>query len=410
VSVTDAVANTSGGPAEPYISAGPAATGIALGCLGVLMLGLQPLLLGALLDEHRVSVAQLTQAATMEQLMIGVVAGAMGGLVPRRRLRLIGILACAVLAGANAACLWARGSEVVLDRALCGVGGGALLWIAGSIVAFSQVPARLSGVFVGSQSASQFGLAALLPITLMARYGSNGGFAAIAALGVAGIGLCVLLPSSIPDIVQQHAKRGRVNVPALAGLAASFLFMAAIVGFFVFLEPLAAANRVPTLVAQYAVAENFAAQIIGAGLCVVFAPRLAAAVTGTLSVAALAFLLAIAIVWTEPGSVPFLLAVFIHGLVWTTGLTLFTPLLIRVDPTRRGAMLLLGTLLLGGSAGPLITGWYATESHLAPVLVSAAVLGIGWLLAVQLAAVLGRRGQSRRDDGIAVRSSSTTPK
>jgi hypothetical protein len=54
-------------------------------------------------------------------------------------------------------------------------------------------------------------------------------------------------------------------------------------------------------------------------------------------------------------------------------------------------MLLLGTLLLGGSAGPLITGWYATETHLAPVLVSAGMLGFGWLFAVQIAAVLGRR-------------------
>jgi len=408
MSVTDDAARTTGGPSLPHVSMGPAAAGIMLGCLGVLMLGLQPLLLGALLDEHRISVAQLTQAATMEQLLIGLVSGALGGLAPRRRLRLIGILACAVFAGANAACLWARGSEVVLDRALCGLGGGALLWIDGAIVAFSHAPARLAGVFVGSQSASQFGLAALLPVTLMAKFGSNGGFAAIAVLGVACIGLCAFLPSSIPDIVQENSQRGRVNVAALAGLAASFLFMAAIVGFFVFLEPLAAVNHVPTLVAQYAVAENLAAQIIGAILCVVFAARLAAMVTRVLSLAAMAFLLAIAIVWTQTGSVPFFLAVFIHGLVWTTGLTLFTPLLIRVDPTRRGAMLLLGTLLLGGSAGPLITGWYATESHLAPVLVTAAVLGIGWLLAVQFAAVLSRRAYGR--DAITVAPSSIAPK
>jgi len=408
VSVTNDVAPTAGSPSVPHVSVGSAAAGIVLGCLGVLMLGLQPLLLGALLDEHRISVAQLTQAATMEQLMIGVVSGALGGLAPRRRLRLVGILACALLASANAACLWTRGSEVVLDRALCGVGGGALLWIAGAIVAFSHAPARLSGIFVGSQSASQFALAALLPITLMPKFGSNGGFAAIAALGVACIGLCAFLPSSIPDIVQEKSQRGRVNAAVLAGLAAGFFFMAAIVGFFVFLEPLAAANHVPTLVAQYAVAENLAAQIIGAILCVVFAPRLAAVVTRMLSLAGVAFLLAIAIVWTQTGSVPFLLAVFIHGLIWTMGLTLFTPLLIRVDPTRRGAMLLLGTLLLGGSAGPLITGWYATESHLAPVLVSAVVLGIGWLLAVQLAAVLGRRARGR--EAIAVRSASSALK
>ena len=408
MSIADAVAPTPGGASVPHVSGGPAAAGIVLGCLGVLMLGLQPLLLGALLDEHRISVGQLTQAATMEQLMIGLVSGTLGGLAPRRRLRFIGVLACAVFAGANAACLWARGPEVVLDRALCGVGGGALLWIAGAIVAFSQEPARLSGIFVGSQSLSQFGLAALLPVTLMLKYGSNGGFAAIAALGVACIGLCAFLPSSIPDIVQEKSKRGRVNGAALAGLAAGFLFMAAIVGFYVFLEPLAAMNHVPPLVAQYAVAENLAAQIIGASLCVIFATRLAAVVTRMLLLAATAFLLAIAIVWTQTGSVPFLLAVFIHGVVWTTGLTLFTPLLIRVDQTRRGAMLLLGTLLLGGSAGPLITGWYATETHLAPVLVSAGVLGVGWLFAVQIAAVLGRRAHP--GDAIPVPLPSSAPK
>lgn len=320
-----------------------AAAGIGLGCVGVLMLGLQPLLLGALLDEHRISVAQLTQAATLEQLMIGVVSGALGGLAPRRRLRLIAAIACLVLAGANAACLPARGTDVVLLRAICGVGGGALLWIAGAIVAFSQAPARLAGLFVGSQSISQFGLAALLPITLMPLFGSNGGFLAIAALAFACLALCPFVPSSIRGIVRETATLGRVNVAAVAGLAASFLFMAAIVGFFVFLEPLAAVNRVPTSLAPYAVAENLGAQILGAGLCVLFAARLAAAAARVLSLSAALFVLAMAVMWMQSGTGPFLLAVFIDGFVWTVGLTLFTPLLIQVDPTRRGAMLLAGT-------------------------------------------------------------------
>lgn len=375
------------------ISARSAATGIGVGCVGVLMLGLQPLLLGALLDEHRISVAQLSLAATMEQLMIGVVSGTLGGLAPRRRLRLIAGIACVVMAAANVACLAAHGADLVLYRAICGIGGGALLWIAGATVAFSQAPARLAGLFVGSQSISQFSLAALLPVTLMPLFGSNGGFAAMAALAVAGIGLCAYLPNSIPNIAHHERSQLRqVNLGAIAGLAASFCFMAAIVGFWVFVEPLAAVNRVPRVVAQYAVAINLAAQILGASLCVIFAPRLASAARWLLSVSAAAFLLAMALVWTQTGSGPFLLAIFMHGFIWNVGLTLFTPLLIQVDPTRRGALLLSGAFLLGGSAGPLITGWYATATHLAPVLGTAAALGIGWLLALQLAAAFHRRG------------------
>ncbi len=373
------------------VSASSAAAGIALGCVGLLMLGLQPLLLGALLDEHRVSVSQLTQAAMVEQLMIGLVSGSLGGLAPRRRLRLIAGIACLALAAANAGCLRAHGLEFVAYRAICGVGGGALMWIASAIVSFSRAPARYSGIFVGSQAASQFALAALLPMTLMSTFGSNGGFAAIAALSAMGLALCAFVPSTIPNIARERSILRGVNFAALAGLAASFCFMAAIVGFWVFVEPLAALNHVSPVVAQYSVAANLAAQITGASLCVIFAARLPSAASTVLSLSAIAFLLAMAMVWTQAGTAPFVAAVLIHGLVWTVGLTLFTPLLIVVDPTRRGAMLLSGTLLLGGSAGPLMTGWYAAETHLAPVLATAAALGVAWLLAVQTSAILGRR-------------------
>jgi len=373
------------------VSTRSAASAISLGCVGNLILGLQPLLLGALLDEHRISIAQLTHAAMIEQLTIGVVSGLLGGLAPRRRLRVIAVIALVVLAAANAACLPARGAELVLYRALCGVGSGALLWITGATIAFSQAPARLSGLFVGSQSISQFGFAALLPVTLMPMFGSNGGFAAMAALSVASVGLIAYLPVSIPDIAHEKSELQRVNFVTIAGLAAAFFFMAAIVGFWVFVEPLASANRVPRIIAQYAVAENLAAQILGAALCVMFASRLASDARRVLSVSAVAFLLAMALVWTQAGSGPFLVTTFVHGFIWNVGLTLFTPLLIQLDPTRRGALLLPGALLLGGSAGPLITGWYATDTHLAPVLVTAAALGVGWLLALQLATALPGR-------------------
>jgi len=64
----------------------------------------------------------------------------------------------------------------------------------------------------------------------------------------------------------------------------------------------------------------------------------------------------------------------LHGFVWSVGLSFFVPLLIRADPTRRGAMLLSGAQMLGGSAGPIITGWFATETYLTPVLISTALL------------------------------------
>jgi DHA1 family inner membrane transport protein len=355
------------------------------------MLGLQPLILGALLDEHRISVAQLTQAATIEQLALGAVAGALGAFAPRRHLRLFGLIGCAVLALGNAGCLGAAGLDFVWCRGISGIGGGVLVWIATGIITFSRSPARLSAVFVGAQAASQCVLAGLLPVTLMPSLGGNGGLASLAVISLLAMILLVRLPSRLPNPVAQDVGAEKFGIAAYAGLLASFLFMAAIVGFWVFVEPIGAASGVTPSVAHFAVASNLAAQFVGAVLAVVFARMLAPAASLVLAGCCAVFLLALTLLSLDPHDVAFLGAVMLHGFIWTIGLTFFVPLLIRVDPTRRGAMLLSGAELLGGSAGPQITGWFATETRLTPVLVSAAFLTLATLMSILIASTASSR-------------------
>ena len=365
-------------PGVPRSAVSPAAagTGITLGCVAVLMLGLQPLLLGALLEEHRLSVAQLTQAATLELLALGMVAGALGAFAPRRHLRLLGGVGCLLLAVSNAGCLAGSGLSLVLWRGMSGCGGGILLWIAGGIIAFSRTPARLSAIFVGAQAAFQGALAALLPVTLMPGMGANGGLAALAALSLASIPLLRWLPSDLPDLVKDTLGRGWIGAGACAGLLAGFFFMAAIVGFWVFVEPLATAHHVTPEISRFADAWNLAAQLAGAVFSTVLAQRLVRVVGTVLVIACAAVLVALALVSTASHDAPFFAALMLHGFVWSIGLSFYVPLLIRADPTRRGAMVLSGALMLGGSAGPIITGWFATETYLAPVLISTALLAL----------------------------------
>jgi hypothetical protein len=49
-------------------------------------------------------------------------------------------------------------------------------------------------------------------------------------------------------------------------------------------------------------------------------------------------------------------------------------------------MLLPGAQMLGGSAGPIITGWFATETYLTPVLISTALLVLATLAGTVVAA------------------------
>jgi MFS transporter, DHA1 family, inner membrane transport protein len=338
------------------------------------MLGLQPLLLAALLGEHRISFTQLSLSATLEQLVIGVVAGGLGAFAPRRHLRILGCIGCAILAMANGGCVEARGLDFVVLRALSGIGGGILLWIASCIITFSHSPARLMAIFVGAQAASQCVLAGALPVTLMPAFGANGGLATLAGVALLSIALAGLLPSSVPNLAREAVDSGRLGFGAYAGLLASFLLTAAIVGFWVFVEPLGAASGTTASILRFAVAFNLAAQFGGAVLAYIFAPRLVPVVVSVLVGCCGTLLFALTLVYARLPEPAFLIAVLFHGVVWTVSLAFYVPLLIRVDPTRRGAMLLPGAQLLGGSAGPLITGWFATEAHLAPVLISAGLL------------------------------------
>ncbi len=375
------------------IGAGPAAAGIALGCMGLLMLGLQPLVLGGLLEEKAISVSQLGDAATAEQLMLGGVAGLLGAFAPRTHLRLYGVCACVMLALANAGCIQARGLEVVVYRLLCGTAGGVLVWIAGAVVAFSLSPARFTAIYVGAQAGSQFLVASLLPLTLMPAMGARGGFLAMAVLSMACATLGLLVPSGIQGVEPGASSKGKIQLTSMLGLSAAFLFMSALVGFWVFVEPLANVNHASPFVKTYAVSINLACQIIAAALCTLYAKRIAQNALGTVIATSVAFTLLLGIVALGLGSSVFLSAVALHGALWVVGLSAFTPMMIYLDPSRRGAVLVHGALLMGGSFGPLIIGWVSTEENLMPVLILSGIYSAGWLACTVLAQAQRRRRQ-----------------
>lgn len=364
--------------------------GLALGCVGLLMLGMQPLLLGTLLDEHRLSVAQLTQAATGEMLSLGAVSGLMGGVVPHRSMRRWGLLGCSVMAGANAASMFAGGLVFVLWRVVAGAGGGVLVWVAIGAITRHAAATRLSAIFLAAQAATQGILAALLPVTFMPAFGANAGLAALGLIAAASAALLPLLPADLPNLPEAGAGAGTFGVRAGCGLLSSFLFMAGIVGLWVFVDPLAAVDRITPSVAKFAVASSLFAQMTGALVVSVFEHVLPPA--RMLIASCLGCLLAVGVIASGPGDPAFLGAILLHGFLWIFALPFFVPLLIRIDPTRRSAMLLVGAELLGGSAGPQITGWFATDANVRPVLGAAAVLFVG-ALATVLMTLLGRQDQ-----------------
>lgn len=373
--------------ADPAPTASPPAAVVAslcLGCVALLMLGVQPAVLGALLAVHRLTVGQLTQAATVEMLSLGVVSGVMAGVLQHRRLRLWGAAGCLGLALANLACLDASGEAFVLCRGLAGASGGMLVWIAVGIITRHPAAARLTALFVGAQSVSQAALAAALPF-LASPLGANGGLVALGGFAVLCAPLLLTIPRDLPNLPKPESGRGGLDLPGVFGLTAAFLLMAGIVGVWVFADELAHMDGASPGLASAAIAASLAMQVGGAVFMIALGPK---APPGRSYIAVAAgYLVVVAMMAWAHGGAAFMAAALLLGFLWNVGLSLSTPLLIQVDPTRRAAMLTAGAQLLGGSAGPILTGFFASETNVAPVLPAAAVLFAATMLFTALAIV-----------------------
>ncbi len=371
----------------------PVAAVLALGCVALLMLGAQPVILGAWLGAHRLSVPELSYAAMAEMLALGAVSGGMAALLQHRHLWAWSLVGSVGLILANAGCLAANGLGLVACRALAGACGGVIVWIGAGVITRSRSAAQLSAIYLGAQALSQAALAAALPF-LAPRLGADAGAWALGLMALVTAPLVLLIPRQLPDLPRPDAGQGALSGVGVSGLLSSALMMAGVVGLWVFVDAIGRADHVSATVGAYAVSASLVMQIAGAAAVATLGGRLAPATT--LLVAGLLELLVVGVLAGFKGDLPFVAATLLFGFLWSVVLPMFVPLLIRSDPTRRAAMLLSGAQLLGSSAGPLVTGALASEADVRPVLAVSAVLMAGAVAALLVLLQLERRGAPGR--------------
>ncbi len=363
-----------------------AAAVLFVGTVGILIAGLQPLLLGALAQETRLSAVQLGQAATAELLMIGISAGVAGAILRPVRLRWWAIGASLALALIDAVTGRETGFAIVANRAAAGVAEGIMLWIPVSMIARSLTPDRWSGVFLTVQTLAQLGFSALLPLTVMVRYGAAGGFMAIAAAAVLSAIVALVIPGSfdaLPQHPQGEARLGAASPRALAVLASVFLYMAFIVGLWAYFEPLSAQAHHPSDIYGIAVSVSLAAQVAGGFAATLVAGRVPyfPIVIGC----TLVDFIVLALLATMPGPAVFIGLAAVFGFSWLFLMPFQVPLAVDADPTRQAAVLLSGAQLLGASAGPFLCSFAVSNGDVRGALVvCAATLALGFAVATWL--------------------------
>jgi hypothetical protein len=337
----------------PPITGLQAGATVGVGINSLLVLGVVPILLGALVDEHRLTAPGIGVAAMIELLTMGLATAAAGALIGKPKfMRAIGLIASVVLAIVDLATTRLSGEAIYFIRGAAGAIEGVLLWITVGMISRTATPERWAGVFFTAQTLSQLILAVILALWIMPRYGANGGFASLAAASILGMLPALFSPDRYAPLPLAPGESGAPPPRGWMALIATVIFVAAGGAVGVYLEPLAHQAGLDAGVARTALWTSLAAQVVGGALATAMAGRVryfSVFVFGSASYLAVWYILTL----QSPGWV-FVSANAFAGL---TGLFLapfLVPFTIEADPSRRTALQSGAAQLLGGALGPLL--------------------------------------------------------
>ncbi|MCD2172798.1 MFS transporter [Rhizobium sp. C4] len=324
-----------------------------VGSVGLLVLGLQPILLGVLLTEGRVNFDQLALAATVEILAIGIGSVLSAFLLGSGAVRIKAAVFLVLTAIFNHATVAIDGATaVIVSRGLAGLAEGGLVAFAVELIARARHPGRIGGYFVSLQTLGQAGLAALMALWFVSRWGSVGGFDALAIVSLASLAVVFLLPESygpLPKPADQSSS-GLWRPAPLTALLAIFCFYMFLGSLWAFLEPLGGEAGIAADVVGLMVSVSLFAQILGATTSTAIEARLPFR-----PVLAIASLLACAIALTislHPQAVIFWCLAMAIGFIWLFVVPFQIRIAVDADASRGAALVVPAAQLFGAALGP----------------------------------------------------------
>ena len=368
-----AVVHDAVGPDLPLIEA---IACIALGIVSLLLAGVLPEVLGALVDEHRLNVSGIGLAATFEALSMGLATAAASTWLPAVRLKSIAFVGLVALAMADYGTIHAQGSGVMLMRAVAGLPEGCLLWIMTSMIARTRTPERWAGVFFTASTTSQLALAFAFARWVLPQHGADGGFAGLAVITLLGLIVVLRIPSRLAPLPKPEGESGAPPPRGWFALLATLIYVGATSGVGIYIQPLAHEAGLGTDVARTAVWVSLAAQIVGSFTATLLAGHVryfTAFVAATLT-----FLATWALFLFHPPGWAFVAASAAGGLMGLFMSPFLVPMTIEADPSRRAAVQSGGAQVLAGALGPFATSFVVGDRDVhGAIVLSGVVLIVG---------------------------------
>ncbi|WP_017672059.1 MFS transporter [Blastomonas sp. AAP53] len=334
--------------ALPPVSGRTLATALLIGSCALLVLGVQPVLLGAMVQEGRIAEARVGNLVTIE--MLAMVLGSLAGIALLRRMGARFVIGGAglVVTAMNLGMTGQAGIGALLAfRAMAGLSEGVM--VACALVAISRVARveRASAIFLAVQTLMQASVAATLPFVVIGMPRTDTALLALA--GAAAVAACtaMLLPNALQPAAPD-SEHGALILASLTALLGAGLFLGAIVSVWSYFGLWLVHYGYPPTFEGTAIALCLVAQVVGALTAARWGERLPN--RQTIRVCAIAGALLVAAFFLGRGHAAAILAVSMaFGFVWLFTLPFFAGWLIEIDPGRR-AVLYLTAFQLGGAA------------------------------------------------------------
>ena len=327
--------------------------GLFLGTVSFMITGIQPVLLGGLAEEGRLSEATLGLAAAIGPRLLRFGSA-------RRTIA----AACLALALANAVVYISHDTlALILSRVFAGLMEGLLLATANIAITRGRHPERLSALFLMVSAIPQVAASYLLPATVMPRFGADSGFGLLCALSLVGIAVAFLIGNEIQD-APPHKPATQVWTPAvLVGLCAVILQNAANGAGWEYQARIGENLHFSGRLVGTAIAADLIFQIIGTFAVAWIAWRLPFRVVLLGSCFIQAGILITMGMVHSPFAYVAICALF--GMMWLGVNPYQVSLLVDLDKTRQVALLLASLQLMGFSTGPLICSFFVSPGNVA---------------------------------------------
>lgn len=380
------------GKAGNTYSATQLSAAIAVGTIAILMIGIQPILLGELVDAQKVTMEGVGLVAMGEIVALGLGVALGDFLIPGTWLKGVTVAAAIFTVCFDILTTWISGDSVMLVVRMCsGLSEGTLIWGTTGVIVRSGDPGRISGIFFVAQTLAQSLLGVLLANVVIPYKGWQAGFVVLAGLSLLPVGLAFAQPATLAPLMSSSRARfqwtGRTFVPLLV----VFLQLGALGSFWAYIEPLGKTAGLDARSAQTLIAGVLAMQVLGGVTASLLVRRLDAG--SVLLAVSTALVIVMASLYHLPVGhrLEFGMGCLVFGFFWLFALPFQVALAFGRDGSGRLASLVPAAQLLGSASGPL-TGSFFVHGNDATVipLVSATFA----VLAALLLGTMWRRRQT----------------